>query len=155
MESDVVENDLDKGDEQLFHYLKLRLTEGSCPCIQQKCTQACCSNTERHVNEARTSSERYDRAYTSIDITWSGRKHLSSNNSADGRIAKLLLVEALDVRSGNACFQTAVSRKRQVSGHGFQFKILSTQSPLQVLEVCKGNFREPCTYNNDSIYSQI
>ena len=58
MELDVVENDLDKGDEQLFHYLALHHTERSCRCIQQTCTQPCCSNTERHVNEARTSSER-------------------------------------------------------------------------------------------------
>ena len=58
MESDIVENYLDKGNEQLFLYLELRHTERSCWCIQQKCTQPCCSNTERHVNEARTSSER-------------------------------------------------------------------------------------------------
>ena len=58
MESDVVENDLDKGDKQLFNYLELRHTERSCWCIQQKSTQPCCSNTERHMNEARTSSER-------------------------------------------------------------------------------------------------
>ena len=58
MESGVVENDLDKGGEQLFHYLELRHTERSCRCIQQKCTQPCCSNTERRMNEARISSER-------------------------------------------------------------------------------------------------
>ena len=61
MESEVVENDLDKGDEQLFHYLEIRHTEGSCRCIQQKCTHPCCSNTVRHVNETRTSSEKQDK----------------------------------------------------------------------------------------------
>ena len=82
-----------------------------------------------------------------INVNWHHMirpKHLSSCNSAGGRIAKLLLVETRDIRSGNACFQMAVARKRQVSGHGFQFKILSNQSPLQVLEVCKGNFRASC-----------
>ena len=58
MESDFEENDLHKDKEQLFHYLELRHTERSCRCIQQKCTQPFCSNTERHMNEARTSSER-------------------------------------------------------------------------------------------------
>ena len=58
MESDIEENELDKGDEQLFHDLELRHTERSCWCFQQKCThQPCCSNTERHMNEARTSSD--------------------------------------------------------------------------------------------------
>ena len=35
MESDVEENDLDKGDEQLFHYLELRHTERPCRCISK------------------------------------------------------------------------------------------------------------------------
>ena len=61
MVSNVEKNDLDKGEEQLFHYLELRHTERSCRCIQQKCAQLCCSNTERHINEARTSSERQDK----------------------------------------------------------------------------------------------
>ena len=34
-ESDVEENDLDKGDKQLFRYLELRHTERSCQCISK------------------------------------------------------------------------------------------------------------------------
>ena len=92
MESDVEENDPDKGDEQLIHYLELRHTERSCRCIQQKCTQPCCSSTERHMNEAQPAPR--------------------SCNSAGGWIANQLLVESRDIRSGNACFQMAVTRKR-------------------------------------------
>ena len=64
-----MENDFDKVDEQLFHYLELRHTEGSCRCIQQKCTQPRCSNTERHVNDARTSSERSDKRQCDPDVS--------------------------------------------------------------------------------------
>ncbi|KAJ8869569.1 hypothetical protein PR048_028560 [Dryococelus australis] len=36
-----------------------------------------------------------------------------------------------------------VAWKRHISGHGFLLERQSTQSPLQVLGVCKGNFRAP------------
>ena len=141
IESDVEENDLDKGDEQLFHYLELRHTERSCLYISK--------SVLNHV--ALTLKDTWMRLEPTpsgrINVNWHHMiwpKHPSSCNSAGGRIAKLLLVGTRDVRWGSACFQTAVARKRQVSGHGFQFKILSSQSPLQVLEVCKGNFRALC-----------
>ena len=46
----------------------------------------------------------------------------------------------------NAYFEIVVpaARKRYVSEQGFLFKKLSTQSPLQILEVCNRNFRTPC-----------
>ena len=54
MESDVEEYDLNKGDEQLFLYLELRHTERSCRCI----SKSVLNHFERHMNEARISSER-------------------------------------------------------------------------------------------------
>ena len=46
----------------------------------------------------------------------------------------------------NAYFELVVpaARKWYVSGEGFLLKKLSTQSPLQALEVCNRNFRKPC-----------
>ena len=58
MVSNVEKNDLDKGEEQLFHYLELRHTERSCRCIQQSVLNHFALTLERHMNEARTSSER-------------------------------------------------------------------------------------------------
>ena len=50
-----------------------------------------------------------------ININWHHMirpNYPSSCNSAGGWIAKLLLVETCDVRSGSACFQMDVARKR-------------------------------------------
>ena len=109
MESDVEENDLDKGDEQLFHYLELCHTEKSCRCISK--------SVLNHV--ALTLKDTWMRlepaARGRINVNWhhmSRPKHPSLCNPAGGWIAKLLLVETRDVRSGNACFQMAVARKR-------------------------------------------
>ena len=103
MESDVVENDLDKGDEQLFHYHELRHTEGSCVL----------NHVALALKDTRMRLEPAPRGR--INVNWYQMirpKHPSSCNSAGGRIAKLLLVETRDVRSGSSCFQKSVARKR-------------------------------------------
>ena len=48
--------------------------------------------------------------------------------------------------SWRAADVVAAARKRYVSGQWFLLKILSTQSPLQAIEVYNGNFRTPCIF---------
>ena len=41
------------------------------------------------------------------------------------------------------CFTCSTERV----SYGFLFKMVSTQSPLQALGVCNGNFETPCIWN--------
>ena len=107
--SRTVENDLDKGDEHLFHYLELCHTEKSCRCISK--------NVLNHVSlTLKDTWMRLEPAPRGrINVNWHYMirpKHPSSCNSAGVWIAKLLLVETCDVNSGSACFQVPVARKR-------------------------------------------